>query len=52
MNAAQIVTRDNETLKDDKGRLIGWIAVDGRFQTCGAALSADQLRAILAMLAK
>ena len=52
MNAANTINRDGETLKDDTGRLVGWIADDGKFHPCGAPLSADQIRAILAMLAK
>jgi hypothetical protein len=50
--AANTITRYGETLKDDAGRLVGWIADDGSFHPCGASLSADQMRAILAMLAK
>lgn len=52
MKEAQILTRNDETLKDDKGRLVGYIAEDGRFHPCGAPLTAEQLRAILAMLTK
>ena len=49
--ATEIIRREDERLTDDKNRLIGWIASDGKFHPCGASLTADQLRAILAMLA-
>jgi len=51
MNTTEL-TRADETLTDNTGKLVGWIADDGKFYPCGASLSADQLRAILAMLAK
>ena len=51
-NAANTINRDGKTLMDDTGHLVGWIADDGKFHPCGAPLSADQIRAILAMLAK
>ncbi len=44
------ITRDDETLCDAEGRLVGYIADDGRFHPCGAPLTADQMREILAML--
>ena len=50
-NAANTIHRDGKTLTDDTGHLVGWIADDGKFHPCGAPLSADQIRAILAMLA-
>lgn len=50
--ATAIIRREDERLTDDKDRLIGWIASDGKFHPCGASITADQLRAILAMLAK
>lgn len=46
------VSLNDETLRDDKGNLIGWIADDGKFHPCGASLSAEQLRAILALIDK
>jgi hypothetical protein len=44
------ISRNDETLTDNNGKLVGWIADDGTFHPCGAPLSAEQLRAILAML--
>lgn len=52
MTANEIINRSDERLTDADGELIGWIADDGKFHPCGAALTVDQLRAILAMLAK
>ena len=49
MSAA--IYRDGERLTDSRGNLVGWIAPDeGKFHPCGATLTADQLRAIQAML--
>lgn len=52
MDSAKIITRNDETLTDDNGRLVGWIADDGKFHPSGASLSAEQLRAILAMISQ
>ena len=49
MSAA--IYRDGERLTDSRGNLVGWIAPDeGKFHPCGATLTAEQLREILAML--
>lgn len=46
-----VINRDDERLTDDQGRLVGWISDIGpKFHPCGASLTAEQLRAILAML--
>ena len=50
MEKNSIVIRVGERLSDNKGDLIGWIADDGKFHPCGAALTKDQLQAILSML--
>ena len=52
MEQAEAITRTEETLKNEDGRLVGWIADDGKFHPNGAPLSVEQLRAILAMLTK
>jgi hypothetical protein len=45
-----VITRNGKTLDDQNGRPVGWIGNDGKFRPSGEALSADQLRAILALL--
>lgn len=52
MNTATtaIINREDERLTDSNDRLIGWISGEGKFHPCGASLTAEQLRAILAML--
>ena len=52
MDNAKIIFRNDETLTDDKGRLVGWIADDGKFHPSSAPRSAEQLREILAMLSQ
>ena len=47
--ATQITLTDKQ-LTDATGRLVGWIADDGRFHPCGAVLTAAQLREILALM--
>ena len=48
----EILSLYGETLRDEKGNLVGWIADDGKFHPCGASLTAEQLRAILALIEK
>ena len=52
MAKTEVITLTDETLTSADGRLVGWIADDGKFHPSGAPLDADQLRAILAMVAK
>lgn len=45
-----MITLNEETLTDENDRLLGWIADDGRFYPCGAALTLEQMKVITNMM--
>ena len=49
---AQTVIRTDQTFKNQSGDVLGWMARDGKFYPSGVAMTADQMREILAMMAR